>query len=298
MKYYFTLVILLAGFYSYCQVDTLKNDGIVKLIKSGLSKEIVLKKIRTSPHVKFDLSADGLVNLKTNKVPDSVILIMMDRYEFQNTASTVSTAQIKSNTKKQKAMNVEIAEKEVEEDIVQDNFEKIFSLSAIKTPGIYYFDSKAKEYILLAHKDKVLVSSRTNIGMSLVTMGAAGQTQIIVPNQKSLLQIKNRRPVFYVKANANESQSVGNVINPTELLLYKALVKKEARIIPLATQVMGIPNNKRKKKNTDIPNLERVNNTLTKLTFDKQLFSGAYFIAPNSFVSMYLPFYYEFDIKD
>ena len=33
MKHYLTVIIMLAGFYSYGQVDTLKNDGIVKLIK-------------------------------------------------------------------------------------------------------------------------------------------------------------------------------------------------------------------------------------------------------------------------
>ena len=297
MKYYFTLLSLLLGLYSYSQ-DTLKNDGIVKLVKSGLSKEIVLKKIRTSPQVKFDLSADGLVSLKNNKVPDSIILLMMDRYELQSPVSIAAPIQLKANNKKQKVSNIEITEKEVEEDIVPESFEKISSLAAIKTSGIYYFDSETKEYILLPHKDKVPPSMRNNLGMTLVTMGAAGQTQIIVPNSKSILQIKNSRPVFYIKGDDNESQRITSVINPSELLLYKAQVKKEARIISLATQVMGIPNNKRNKKNTFLPILERVNNTLTKLTLDKQLFSGSYFIAPNSFVNMYLPFYYEFDIKD
>ena len=294
MKHYLTVIIMLAGFYSYGQVDTLKNDGIVKLIKSGISKEIVIKKIKTSPLVQFDLSADGLVNLKNNKVPDSVIVLMMDRYELYNTSFTVKG---KSPIKKQKAIIAEIADVESEEASVEDNIEKIYSLSGIKTPGIYFFDSKAKEYILLAHKDRVTAASRLNVGMSIVTMGAAQQIQIIVPNRKSLLQINNTKPVFYVKIDPNPSQSIGSIINPSELLLYIAEVKKEARIIALSTQVMGVPNNKRNKKNTMVPNLERVNNSLSKMTFDKQLFPGAYFIAPNSFASTYLPFYYEFDIK-
>src|SRR6266568_4068381 len=50
----------------------LNNDGVVKLVKAGLSEDLVLSTINASPGT-YDTSADGLIALKTAGVSDKVV---------------------------------------------------------------------------------------------------------------------------------------------------------------------------------------------------------------------------------
>jgi hypothetical protein len=52
--------------------QTLNNDAVVKLIKAGLSEDLVVSTINASPG-KYDTSADGLIALKTAGASDKVI---------------------------------------------------------------------------------------------------------------------------------------------------------------------------------------------------------------------------------
>ena len=53
------------------------NADVVELVAQGLSEAIVIKKIQTS-ECRFDTSRDGLVGLTNARVPEPVILAMMD----------------------------------------------------------------------------------------------------------------------------------------------------------------------------------------------------------------------------
>lgn len=66
---------------SFAQPETLTNADVVDMAGSGLSLEIVLRKIRTS-NTKFDVSASGLIGLKKANIPDDVITAMIDRQEI------------------------------------------------------------------------------------------------------------------------------------------------------------------------------------------------------------------------
>lgn len=55
----------------------LTNQDVVDLVKTGLSSDIVVAKIRTST-CQFDTSTAGLKGLKDAGVPDSVIVAMVD----------------------------------------------------------------------------------------------------------------------------------------------------------------------------------------------------------------------------
>ena len=71
--------------------DVLTNDGVIKMVKAGLSESVVIQKIRTSEK-KFDTSADALVNLKSAGVPDSVIEAMLAPGAATGTAAAPSPA--------------------------------------------------------------------------------------------------------------------------------------------------------------------------------------------------------------
>jgi hypothetical protein len=59
------------------QQAELTNKDVLDMIKAGLSTEIIVTKIRTSPS-KFDTSSATLAELKAANVPDAVILAMVE----------------------------------------------------------------------------------------------------------------------------------------------------------------------------------------------------------------------------
>src|SRR5215469_7792699 len=56
--------------------EVMTNDSVITMVKAGLPDSVIIAKIRASER-KFDTSTDGLVKLKTAKVPDSVIEAMI-----------------------------------------------------------------------------------------------------------------------------------------------------------------------------------------------------------------------------
>jgi HEAT repeats len=58
--------------------EVLTNDSIVKLVKAGMSEEIVVNIVKTQP-TRFNLTVDELLALKTNGVSDKIINEMVLR---------------------------------------------------------------------------------------------------------------------------------------------------------------------------------------------------------------------------
>jgi hypothetical protein len=57
--------------------EVLTNAAVVQLVKGGLTESVVVLKIRSSRN-RFDTSADALLNLKRQGVPDAVIAAMIE----------------------------------------------------------------------------------------------------------------------------------------------------------------------------------------------------------------------------
>lgn len=70
------LMLGLSG-YSFGQ-SRLSNVDVIEMVKSGLSSEVIVAKIR-SADAKFDVSTDGLKKLAQEKVPDSVVVSMIEK---------------------------------------------------------------------------------------------------------------------------------------------------------------------------------------------------------------------------
>jgi hypothetical protein len=73
--------------------QTLNNDAVVKLIKAGLSEDLIVSTINAAPG-KYDTSADGLIALKTAGASDKVIsaIVMKASGATPATAAPVATA--------------------------------------------------------------------------------------------------------------------------------------------------------------------------------------------------------------
>jgi flagellar biosynthesis GTPase FlhF len=68
------ITLLLLSLPTFAQ-DILDNQGIVSLLGSRMSQDIVITKISSSK-CKFDLSVDGLLELKNGRVPDKIVKAM------------------------------------------------------------------------------------------------------------------------------------------------------------------------------------------------------------------------------
>lgn len=68
------LVLLLAT--SLYADETLDNAAVVRMVRAGLSIDVVMTKIAQSPAA-FDTSVDALITLKSDGVPDPVIKAML-----------------------------------------------------------------------------------------------------------------------------------------------------------------------------------------------------------------------------
>lgn len=71
------LVSLSVSAQQFSKDELLTNESILQMTKAGLSSEIVLKKVKNSLG-RYDLSVDGLVNLKNGGATEDVIKAMMD----------------------------------------------------------------------------------------------------------------------------------------------------------------------------------------------------------------------------
>lgn len=71
------------------------SEEVIKLVKLGLSPEIIVKKIEDSPPA-YDLSVDGLTSLAQNRVPNEVIKAMQAATRPQDRSS--STAPTRDGT--------------------------------------------------------------------------------------------------------------------------------------------------------------------------------------------------------
>ena len=66
------LVSFATALVSSAEDEILTNGSIVKLVKAGMSEEVVINMVKTQP-TGFDVTVDGLLALKTNGVSDKII---------------------------------------------------------------------------------------------------------------------------------------------------------------------------------------------------------------------------------
>jgi hypothetical protein len=64
------------------------NGDVAKMVKAGLSEDVIIGSIRSSPKA-FDLSPNGLIELKTSGVSDNIILVMQGREPIVKSAAIV-----------------------------------------------------------------------------------------------------------------------------------------------------------------------------------------------------------------
>lgn len=84
----FCLVLLPISISAQTQ-ETLTNQKVVEMVKTGFSEQLVIAKIKSSKN-SFDTSTTAIKQLKTAGVSDTVILAMVEKGSSKETADTTS----------------------------------------------------------------------------------------------------------------------------------------------------------------------------------------------------------------
>lgn len=71
-------VVLGLTFSTFAQTEILTNALIIEMAKSGLDKQIILKKINDTPN-NFDVSAESLIALKKAGIDNEIIALMVEK---------------------------------------------------------------------------------------------------------------------------------------------------------------------------------------------------------------------------
>jgi hypothetical protein len=176
MKYLLTLILVQSFNCAFPQnmQDSLTNESIVKLSNAGLSESVIIQKINSSI-CKFDVSTDALLKLKSDKVSDGIIGIMIQKQNLNSTAtpnrSSVTT--ISNNSTK------EVKEADI----------------PLPSAGIFY-QTNGLNYILLNPTPAVSTnhtSMITNTTSNLIEINKAHSENVI----------NNSKPVFYFNLQNN-----------------------------------------------------------------------------------------------
>jgi hypothetical protein len=241
------------------QKSVFNNESIVKLYNAGISKEVIIKKIQTSDSTSFDVSTEELIKLKTKKIPDTILLILIEKVSEKSIVNeTLQKAAPKSNIKNAS-----------EETISTEKIPLGFSL----------FDKSKNEFIVLSSCEPSDYSENEQPKKGLFSTPLdfiSSDDKIYFNGTKSTLLITDNSPIFYARS---QPEIIFKGSDLEEFILYNALVDKTSRRILLG-----------KKSNLVKPKTELFNKNIIKITFPKKLPQGSYFMCIGKAV------FFEFDI--
>jgi len=270
----FVLLFISSILFSQGYKDTLTNKSIIELRKNNLGVDIIKMKI-TKSVCAFDLSVDGLIQLKKNGISDEIITSMLsyqtgDENFAKNIISNEGNRFANSQTSSNSRNDSKSSEKK--------NFKST-------KPGIYYCIGSAPELVQL----ETSVFSNTKSGSGLATAYTKG---IAKTKQKSLLngssssfQIEEKSPVFrfYFGEGRDDFATSANfswfssASNPNEFLLLRFDVKNGIREIVTGSYNLysgsstGVDNS-----NRIAFKFQKIDEGVYKIFFDNPLPKGEY----------------------
>lgn len=202
----------------FAQDEVMTNDEVISLVKAGLSKQIIINKIRTSKS-NFDLSTDSLIKLKQSGVDDDIVNAMLEvkSGKTMTTTNTTTTGATTSNGDPNDPMSAH-------------DF------------GIYLFEDRDGNRKMTQLLPNVSAQNRTGGGFTAaVTPFGLGKTKTKanLPGTTATLQVQMTRPVFYFYLDTKSgglNTSSGIPSNPNEFALVKFNIRSDNREVTIAKQ--------------------------------------------------------------
>jgi hypothetical protein len=224
----------------------------------------------------YDLSSDGLINLKNSKVSDSIIVYLFEKQENKKSNNPTSS---------NKSSNV----------VVTQN--KIASNSAIKNlnlkPGIYYFEANENKYVKLSSiRSSMQMGAGFGFGYKLKWFYEFN-------GESAMRSIPVFKPEFILVEGTNQS---GTVFEPSRFVLINVEAKKNKRRIDISNGSNGMksttgPSFFSEADGMVIPKYSELSDGIYSVSFEKNLPNGQYFFAPSQIVKDISMEFFEFGIK-
>ena len=232
MKNNFSLTIIFLAVSAFCLQtltaqttrETLTNAKIVELVRLGLGETLIVEKIRQS-ECQCDTSAVALGKLKAAKVPDAVIMAMMN-------PSSGGYSESQQSNRRPENPGRPIPKSSENDSVSLAPSEK--ALRQIAEPGIYLFENGKMQLI----EPTVYSGSKTSFLGTALTYGIK-KTKIraVIRGKSANTQVTSRRPEFYFVFSREYSNSGAvmtgfggySATSPAEFIMISMVVKENSR---------------------------------------------------------------------
>jgi len=236
--------------------ETMTNDEVISLAKAGLSKSIIVNKIRTSQS-SFDLSTDALIKLKQAGIDDEIVTAMLEAKSGKTMTAATGAG---SGT----------ALGNPNDPMSPHDF------------GLYLYEMKDGYRKMTQLTPNVSAQNRTGGGFTAaVTPFGLGKikTKANLPGTTASLQLKESRPVFYFYLDTKSgglNTSSGIPSTPNEFTLVRFNVRSDNREITISKQNAYGAKGGLSDEYVVQFNAENLGNGIFKVTPAKDLKNGEY----------------------
>jgi len=199
---------------TFAQEELMTNDEVISLVTAGLSKQIIINKIRTSK-TSFDLSTDSLIKLKKTGVDDDIVNAMLEAKSGKSMTGSGATSASVNNGNPNDPMS-------------PHDF------------GIYLFEEKDGQRKMTQLSATVSAQNRTGGAVTAaITPFGLGKvkTKANLPGTTAAIQIQSARPTFYFYLDTKSgglNTATGIPSNPSEFALVKFNIRSDNREITIA----------------------------------------------------------------
>jgi len=242
---------------TFAQDEVMTNDEVISLVKAGLSKQIIINKIRTSKS-NFDLSTDSLIKLKTAGVDDDIVTVMLEVKSGKTVSTTATTTTESKGTG------------DPNDPMSPHDF------------GIYMFEERDGAKKMTQLTANVSAQNRTGGGVTAaVTPFGLGKvkTKANLPGTTASIQVQSSRPVFYFYLDTKSgglNTSSGIPSNPSEFALVKFHIRSDNREITIAKANAWGAKGGLSDESVMPVTVENMGNGIFKVTPQKDLKNGEY----------------------
>jgi hypothetical protein len=256
MRKYILAVVFLAICPLLIAQQALNNDSIIKLVKAGLSEDLIVTTINGSTG-SYDISADGIIALKTAGASDKVIAAIVAK---ANAPLPVATSPIP------------VAPPPAPTPATADPDDP----ASPHDPGVYLMT------ITPEGKRKMVFVDRVGAGREKAHRGfVSASMKAEIPGPRAAVRSTDANPVFYMyfppDSGLGGVSGVNSISSPTQFSLLALEDKKDHRETSVAKVAMfgGISYGNDAKK-TSLFNSERIRPYAYKVSVSQSLKSGEY----------------------
>lgn len=203
--------------------EPLTNESVIKMVKAGLSEDVVLSMVKTQPS-KYTLGADQLIALKSAAVPDKVVAAMVEKSVGGASAGVTVGSPMRSSGATPVAGNVAAGDPN---DPMTPHDSGIY---------LYTKDREGNLKMVVLEQAAYQGSKTGGVFASVMTAGLKkAKVKAVVPGQHAGVRTGDPQPTFYFYFEDKAAGlgkggfGAGSISNPNQFALVKLDIKKSSR---------------------------------------------------------------------